>query len=408
MSSDDKKDLTRIEDLSEYIHELNGEDDSLVPEQSEGDAETPLFESEDDADLFATSTEENTDFSSAEFESTDFGIGEEEFQAQDLEEEDIFSNSTEEEVNFDSPILDEMEVDAETETNPEIESETEIETEAQAPTSPDLSFIDLEPDLEKELDTQTATLLDNLAPTTQEYLPQENFDDIKKFAENTSFTGKGAEGNPSFSVLIRNVRYVEDVTDILALLKELGLESDSEEKMRSRLMRGSFLVPRISEFAAIFLAHKLRRFSIDIQLGPSDEIHPPRHNEEPEIGLVSKFNLYQNQTHHFEFDDPKLEISQIIVSATPTLEGYQVIRYLGVGSEHIILEGHLVEDEDSTDIPQHYHELAQKLKAHALKAHANAVIGLNYQLTPLPSEYGAIGSKYRLTCTGNLVWVTKI
>ena len=240
------------------------------------------------------------------------------------------------------------------------------------------------------------------------YKAPETFDDLKKFAENSSFAGMGAEGNPSFSVLLKNVRYIEDVNDIMSMLKELELMSDSEEQTKARLMRGHLLVPRVSEFAAIFLAHKLRRFDIDIQVGLSDEIHPPKHQETPETGLVSKHTLYQNQTHHFHFDDPKLELSHIIVAASSNLEGHQVIRYLGVASEHKMLDGHIVEDEGSEDIPRHYSELAQKLKAHALKAHANAVIGLNYQLTPLPSEYGLNSSKYRLSCTGNLVWVNKL
>ena len=245
-------------------------------------------------------------------------------------------------------------------------------------------------------------------PSEPFYKAPENFDDLKKFVENTSLTGMSAEGNPSFSVLLKNIRYTEDVNDILSLMKELNLLSDPEEQIRQRLMRGHLLVPRISEYAAIFLAHKLRRFDIDIQVGLSDEIHPPKHQEAPETGLVSKYTLYQNQTHHFHFDDPKLEMSQIIIAATPNLEGYQVIRYLGVASEHKMLEGHIVEDENSAEIPRYYSELAQKLKAHALKANANAVIGLNYQLTPLPSEYGMSGSKYRLSCTGNLVWVNKL
>jgi uncharacterized protein YbjQ (UPF0145 family) len=240
------------------------------------------------------------------------------------------------------------------------------------------------------------------------YKTPENFEDLKKFAESTSISGMGAEGNPSFSVLLKNIRYIEDVNDILSLMKELTLLSDPEEQIRQRLMRGHLLVPRISEYAAIFLAHKLRRFDIDIQVGLSDEIHPPKHQETPETGLVSKYSLYQNQTHHFHFDDPKLEISHIIVASSPNLEGYQVLKYLGVASEHKILDGRIVEDEDSQEIPRHYSELAQKLKAHALKSNANAVIGLNYQLTPLPSDYGTTGSKYRLSCTGNLVWVNKL
>jgi uncharacterized protein YbjQ (UPF0145 family) len=239
----------------------------------------------------------------------------------------------------------------------------------------------------------------------QEYKAPENFEDLKKFSESSSFGRVAMEGNPSFSVLIKNVRFIEDINDIIGLLRELTLLNDPEEQVRSRLMRGMLLVPRISEYAAIFLAHKLRRFDIDIQVGLSDEIHPPKHQETPETGIVSKFNLHQNQTHHFHFDDPKLEISQIIVAATQSLEGYQVLRYIGVASEHKMLDSYIVEDENSTD---HYQELAQKLKAHALKAHSNAVVGLNYQLTPIPTEFGMSGHKYRLTCTGNLVWVNKL
>ncbi|HLW56349.1 MAG TPA: hypothetical protein VKY27_03135, partial [Bacteriovoracaceae bacterium] len=236
----------------------------------------------------------------------------------------------------------------------------------------------------------------------------ENFEDLKKFAENTSFTGMATEGNPSFSVLIKEIKYQEDAQDILILLKELGLAMDSDEVLMKRLTRGEFLVPRISEFAATLLAHKLRRFDIDILVGLSDQIQPPKHTEEPEIGLVSKHSLYQNQSHHFQFGDYNLDISQIIISATPTLDGYQVIKYIGVASEHKILEGYLVEDENSLEISSHYNELAHKLKAHALKNQANAVVGLNYQLTPLPSQFGTSSTRYRLTCTGNLVWINKI
>jgi uncharacterized protein YbjQ (UPF0145 family) len=172
-------------------------------------------------------------------------------------------------------------------------------------------------------------------------------------------------------------------------------------------MRGMLLVPRVSEFAAVYLAHKLRRFDIEIEVGLSDEIFPPKHQEKPEIGIVSKNSLYQNQSHHFSFQNPKLDTSQIIVSASSTLEGYQVVRYLGVASEHKVIEGQVVEEESSQGFIKIYEELAQKLKAHALKANSNAVIGLNYQLTPLPSEFG-VGHKYRITCTGNLVWANKL
>ena len=389
--------MTRIEDLGEYLHELNQEDEEstsfepselpdLPTEETDfstnefGSSEENNFESVEEESTFGSSeessftSEETTDFGATDFGSSDFSAPEE------IPQEDPFA------IEDVSPFSDNVQTSgADLLPTPEPEPEPFYEEGPEVTPEPTYS-----------------------KPSGPSYKAPENFDDLKKFVENTSITGMSAEGNPSFSVLLKNIRYTEDVNDILALMKELNLLSDPEEQIRQRLMRGHLLVPRISEYAAIYLAHKLRRFDIDIQVGLSDEIHPPKHQEAPETGLVSKHTLYQNQTHHFHFDDPKLEIGQIIIAATPNLEGHQVIRYLGVASEHKMLDGHIVEDENSSEIPRYYSELAQKLKAHALKANANAVIGLNYQLTPLPSEYGMSGSKYRLSCTGNLVWVNKL
>ena len=396
-----KKDLTRIEDLGEYLHDLGDSSksfdiSSFEPSSSEPtpdlpdvpEDEEPAFGSSDE-DPFTSDSE--TTFESAEFppeETTDFGTTSFTSPEFNSEEEDTSTN-------HDDPFADSADTAAFA-----LERETPYESTSG--------------EVETYKETEYTSISEDPLPT-QEFLESEStfkspetFADLKKFAESSNFTGMGAEGNPSFSVLLKNVRYIEDVNDILILMKELGLMSDPEDQLRTRLMRGHLLVPRISEYAAIYLAHKLRRFDIDIQVGLSDEIHPPKHQETPETGVVSKHSLYQNQNHHFHFDDPKLEISQIIIAATPHLEGHQVIRYLGVASEHKMLDGHIVEDEGSQEIPRYYSELAQKLKAHALKAHANAVIGLNYQLTPLPSEYGTAGTKYRLSCTGNLVWVNKL
>ncbi len=387
--SDKKKDLTRIEDLGEYLHELT-EDEEDIPDFP---AENSIENSEEDSPFessFESSfeTTEEPDFESS-FDTS--------FASEDNQSEEASTD-----------FLSESEGSSDFGSNLEF-SEATFETEEPftlSESSPDEELEPLE-ELSPEPDPEPI-LSPAFEEPVREYKTPENFEDLKKFAESTSFTGMSAEGNPSFSVLIRNVQFIEDVNDIIALMRELKLISDSEEELKNRLMRGTLLVPRISEYAAIYLAHKLRRFDIDIQVGLSDEIHPPKHKEAPEVGMVSKFNLYQNQSHHFHFDDPKLDISHIIVAATPGLEGHQVVRYQGVASEHKMIESYLVEDESSEEIPRYYQELAQKLKAHALRAHANAVVGLNYQLTPLPSEFGSSSAKYRLTCTGNLVWVNKL
>lgn len=391
--SNNKKDLTRIEDLGEFIHELNAEEELTSEEDSP--LELPDLPLSDEASSFDSS-------------SLNIAFGGSEEVAPDFESSDFVSPSFETSPEeFSTDFTEDL-------SNSEFES---VETTFEGTSDPDSTYDDQKTEESSSfsmgpLDEQTTETSWNVEePITEakrEYKTPENFADLKQFSEHSSFTGMATEGNPSFSVLIKQVRYIEDINDIVSLLRELSLLSDSEEQTKGRLMRGTLLIPRISEFAAIFLAHKLRRFDIDIQVGLSDEVHPPRHHETPETGIVSKHNLFQNQAHHFEFQDPKLEISQIIVAATPSLEGYHVVKYMGVASEHKMLPAQLVEDENSSEIPAHYQELAQKLKAHALKAHSNAVVGLNYQLTPIPTEFGMSGHKYRLTCTGNLVWVNKL
>lgn len=391
--------FTRIEDLGEYLHELNDSD-------------------EDSGEVDAISDTETSEISN---ETPDFGINENSFESSDspFEEADPFAiGETDTSDMFDTFALTEEPKESDSEEKepasldelisvPEAEDDSEALKSIETDEKDDLDFLQEKTQTQTYIPEPIESLPSPPEPTSS-YKQPETFEEVKKFAENSSFTGMGVEGNPSFSVLIKNVRFIEDVNDIISLMRELQLLMDTEEAVKSRLSRGHLLIPRISEYAAIFLSHKLRRFDIDIQVGLSDEIHPPKHHEAPETGMVSKHSLYQNQSHYFQFDDSKLELSQIMVAATSTLEGYQVVKYLGVGSEHKMLESHVVEDETSEEIPRIYHELAMKLKAHALKSHANAVVGLNYQLTPLPSEYGMSGQKYRLSCTGNLVWVNKL
>lgn len=393
--SNDKKDLTRIEDLGQFIHELEKMDDLAAGEDFP--SETP--------DLPSFSDEDNHE-------------GTRVFDVSEMVDE-TFQEKTEDKTSvFANPFAEEAESETESETEfeslPEIDNDDPFETpDFQNLDGTDDDFVPDEfPEEDAEpLEATTAeseAFSDPQVAQMNEYKAPETFEDLKKFSENSSFSGLATEGNPSFSVLIKDVRFIEDVNDIVILLRDMNLLIDSEDSTKSRLMRGNLLIPRISEFSAIFLTHKLRRFDIDLQMGLSDEIHPPKHQDTPEIGIISKFSLYQNHAHQFHFDDPKLELNQIIVAATATLEGYQVVRYMGVASEHKMLDSKIVEDEASAEIPAHYHELAQKLRAHALKSNSNAIVGLNYQLTPIPFEYGVNGYKYRLTCTGNLVWVNKL
>jgi uncharacterized protein YbjQ (UPF0145 family) len=411
--SDAKKDLTRIEDLGEYLHELSQEDatnlEDSPPEFLEAETETKSedFSSEDhsSAENFESTFSDNSsesfqteeDFSNIDFSQTQEVSTEDSFQ---VNEDVSFSENLEAfSSTEDTPQESDLSFSPDSNQDEESSDTFEIETKEE--------FDNPEPEVFTEEKTQEIPIQESESFKNHSVVPEE-FKDLQKFAENTSLTGMAAEGNPSFSVLISGIKFIEDAEDIYILLKELGITSDPEDVVKKRLHRGNFLIPRISEYAAIFLTHKLRRFDIDLQMGLSDDIHPPKHGERPETGLVSKHNLYQNQSHQFHFSDPKLEISQIVISSTSSLEGYQILKYIGVATEYHLVDQHIMEDDTSPETPKIYNELASKLKAHALKANANAVVGINYQITPIPQELNSLSIRYRLSCTGNLVWVNKL
>jgi len=379
--SNNKKDLTRIEDLGEFIHELSVDDTSL------GQTETDL------PDLpFLEESPETDDPLDSEFP-PDFN-NEEEVEGLSGFESDSFLS--------DSDVFPE---DFPQTTNEGTDGGTDeaIEETPYFPTTPEVTDLSHTPDTiflreEKKQNEAIQT----------EYNTPENFEDVKNFSEISHFSSSSMEANPSFSVLIKNIHFLEDIPDVISLLKEFGLLTDSPEETRARLARGQLLIPRISEYTAIYLAHTLRRFDMEVELGLSELIHKPKDGEKPDVGIVSKKQLYQNHSHHFDFNHSKISLSDIRVVATSSMEGFEILHYLGVASEHKFIDGETLENEDSEEVLNLYQELANKLKAHALKANSNAVVGLTYQLTPLPSEAVLGRPKYRLSCTGNLVWVNKL
>jgi len=232
----------------------------------------------------------------------------------------------------------------------------------------------------------------------------EDFADVRAFGEQAAVVDAGAEANPAFSVIAHGVRFQEDADEILEILAGLGFPSDMGDQFKRQLERGTLLVPRVSEYTAIHLCHRLRRFHLELQVGPSDLLHGTRDGADSAKGLVSRRSLAQNQHHSFRFNARSPEARDILLSTLPHLDGHVIRRYLGVASEHALVPAEQVEDETDRAIHATYDELASRLKGHALDKAANAVVGVNYQLTPLPAGGAFGGPRYRLTCTGNLVW----
>jgi uncharacterized protein YbjQ (UPF0145 family) len=120
-----------------------------------------------------------------------------------------------------------------------------------------------------------------------------------------------------------------------------------------------------------------------------------------------------------------LELDDILLSTTSSLEGHEIINYLGIVTEHCLLTQEEVENDENTDVSlnqsdkkdiiklenyrlglsERYQELAKELKIKAHKLKGNAIVGINYQLTPLPPNENSLGGTYKLTCSGSVVQI---
>lgn len=416
--SDQKKDLTRIEDLGEFLHELDETENYLdlpaLPDDEESPPDLlPELPSEDFAmdSPPEVDSEVSEELPAEEIANEEVGFTND-FTTQDDASND-FANQTFElshesqSGSFDLSSTPESEpIEELVDLAPKTEELQTAPSVAQQETPSSISLVH-----DFENFSKDEELIEEVrAEEPQEvFTPKEDFSETRRFAESAVINDASAECNPAYSVIAKNIRFLEDSEEILSLLKEAGFPDDMRAQFQRQIERGTLLVPRVSEFTAIYLCHKLRRFRLELSMGLSDLMHPPKKSQEIDRGLVSRKSLGQNSQHQFHFKGDADSARSIILSTLPHLDGHAVDRYLGVASEHTFLDSQIVENETAEAIHKSYDELALKLKGHALHNKANAILGINYQLTPMPTEMGSMGHyRYKLTCTGNLVWLHKL
>ncbi|HLE12130.1 MAG: hypothetical protein A2504_12270 [Bdellovibrionales bacterium RIFOXYD12_FULL_39_22] len=402
----DKKDLTRIEDLSEYFHELSAQDpidtdESFADQESIEKTETSLEQSSlndlDDIPELPPSEEDNADFS---------------------------TDSGHEDDSFEIPSIDTLSAQEEiAEINAEVDAEVD-ENQADRP-SPQEEFLSPEPLIVPTADENPAT-------QTPQATPQQDFSDLKTFAQNIAYGEISSSGNPPYSIVITNIAFKEEAEEIFEILKEHKIiTKDNELILKQGLDHGAILISQIGEYSAVYLAHQLRRFNISMKMGLSEELRPSSTTQNTFKGPISRHNIRQNKTTAMNLTQKMASIDSILVSTTPSLPNYNILKYIDIITEQtVISEAELIalsnRQEDDKAIEQNpfesskdglseginhiYHYLTNKLKEHALRLNGNAVIGITYQLTPLPNLASDNKNKkitnsvnYKITCTGNVV-----
>lgn len=452
MSDDPKKksDLTRIEDLSEYLHEddenddfqgLNTDPDLTLPDDFnttdeadysaleedldniEPDSISDNFDDSDELNEDDSSTDFETDFTDNDFEdnsseSSTFGeavIDDKSFD-ENIDTDDDYSDQFEsdeivsdDENSHDFSQNDEVVVD-DNSINDEQNEFDSVETSLNDLSTEDLQTEDTQDDYHQphEFDkvSETKTILTPLPIT--DYKAPENFKDLQKFAKNMSYGNLSHEGTPPFSIVLKDIKYQEDLEDIVILLKEFKiLKQDDETAARETLSRGSFLIPRLSEYAAILLCHKLRRFELTILMGLTEEINPAKSYSSDDAGMATKHNIFNSRSHNFVFENENINFNDIISSTAQNLEGYEIKEYLGVVSDHSIVTSEELTNDEPGITDHLYDDLVSKLKYAAVDKKGNGVVGINYTMVPLLKESATDKNQYKIICTGNVVWLIK-
>ena len=447
MDEDDEKsprqDLTRIEDMGEYLHEENGEEEESVPIQGEGEDSDAGFSEDGDwseGDEFNSEEKEAPEEVSGdvETEEPDFQAESETSQEQEGEYDDAVG-SVEEEVSMDgeegafvesenaeeAPVEEVGEdLDGEMpETEDAGESATEMaEGEVWQGEEPETGEESVETEqLEEEPAVEEEGAPDELAGDgeKQEILEdggdiqeeadtgssQEDFEELRHFADAVTYGDVATRGTPPFTIVINNIRYREDAEGILALLCDHSICTDGNRKdYELGLEQGAVIIPQISEYSAIYLAHKLRRFDVDIQMGLSDEIRPSPSYEREGRGLISRHNIQRNIREEVSLERELMDLDEIVESTSSSPEGFFVNEHFGIVMAHALVE----EEDFLRESEGGFEGLLRELKYQAVGKGANGVVSVQYQVTKVfRKAFEEEGPLYKVTCTGDAVGVER-
>lgn len=259
------------------------------------------------------------------------------------------------------PSLDKIEVH----TNPVLESPIQILNDSQTSVSEINNFFQeqsVDPVQEKLIHTEKSVL-----PTQEE----EIFKDIKEEVETYVLKHVPFDSYPSYSLLIKNILRGPQKKAVELLLKEFELfQSDTEKQLVQRsLKRGQLLIPRISEFAAIYFSNKLELENLDIQMSPSQDF--TEHHEHWDVGPLTEESF-----HH------RHEAGQVIQSNSTSNDIFLTQSFY-IPNMKLTLIGKLLQERvemvftsNDNDSLEFLGDKIHQMKNDAILLGANAIVGI--------------------------------
>lgn len=393
MSIDEKDDLTSLHDLGEFEHLEDPETEDYFSskedqEKKEGDLEEEFtFQEPDFGDLEASENLSDTEDSN--------------------QEEDVFNEKTQE-IQIPSEFhLDSQEDEGEDEALDPSYQESSFEFSQDYTDSEDSIQNDLHEDFDEGSDQDLeSSFVDH---SQEDFLNETTPSDIEK--EEAPFSSPSpppalkltpldhslsykvsSEGNPPFSLLITGFSHPLTHKPFLDILRKYHLlQKQEESQAQQRLERGSYLIPRLSEFAAIKIVQDIKKLPLNIKVGPSEKVFQSQYYEDE---FPQGTPVVENFRTNFEksFQHSLLSLNSISLTELSHFPGFETIKTMGP----ISISYHTLVELEQIDMV--VEELKKKLKEKALNLQANGI--LSFKL-----EMRNVEGKKEIHCRGEAVWI---
>lgn len=330
-----------------------------------------------------------------------------------------------------------------------LEDETEkVEEADEALTEePVAELIEREEPVEaEEIEEEYVDVHDN-EEHTQELQEEESFspsaetkeftEEIHEFSNTVSNEKVSLESDPPYTLKIENLRFKEDADEIFSIVKEFEyVTKDNADILRTGLDAGGLLLTHLGEYAAIVLAHKLRKFPCNLTVELTREKKSDRVAEKITKGL-SRRHMKQNFSHETIVEKEDVSMEEIILTTSSQIERYTIVKYVEIIGKHILVDHEVLKDllpseqssakylleeerailDENSKIKRSmleeaqfltiepcqkiYKDLTRDLRAEAFKLHAHAIVDIKFQILNIKDHC-------QVTCTGNVVMISRV
>ena len=264
-------------------------------------------------------------------------------------------------------------------------------------------------DIANDIPNSEPTRATAITPSPEPTKP--NLDSVKSFGEKIIIGKPKIDANPPFSMLITNKskKFSDDLKKELQTILEnedLGIQFND---LVIQFETGKILLPQISEYAAVFIAQRIRDLVDNIELDLASEIFKSDSlADEPTEQIFNDAEMLEARTEevHDIGAEPTKE-SDLFSTNLGEIAGFQVTRVLSIISHSEVISATIAENQHSQDFENLSDKLTKILIKKAFDLGAHGILGISYSLKPLESGMdkgsGVIDRAYRVLATGTAV-----